>query len=200
MKKDEHARKRKELTKRKVQEEKTAALNRLVRQIIPELKFRVLILTKTPAQTPSIQSERSSPQARDTGCCCCRCRRGGRSRLSLGRRGPAPTGQPCVHQMGQHSGWAQIRRARGVVGHENRCLFRTPIARKQCSPSPGDGVKALRDRISVLSKFTIKICRWGILICKIQRADDSKGAGFERRNKQTNMELDTRIAERNRPR
>jgi hypothetical protein len=30
MKKDEHARKRKELTKRKVQEEKTAALNRLV--------------------------------------------------------------------------------------------------------------------------------------------------------------------------
>lgn len=31
MKKDEHARKRKELTKRKVQEEKTAALNRLVR-------------------------------------------------------------------------------------------------------------------------------------------------------------------------
>lgn len=33
MKKDEHARKRKELTKRKVQEEKTAALNRLVGQI-----------------------------------------------------------------------------------------------------------------------------------------------------------------------
>jgi hypothetical protein len=31
MKKDEHARKRKELTKRKVEEEKTAALNRLVR-------------------------------------------------------------------------------------------------------------------------------------------------------------------------
>jgi PAPA-1-like conserved region len=30
MKKDEHARKRKELTKRKIQEEKTAALNRLV--------------------------------------------------------------------------------------------------------------------------------------------------------------------------
>jgi hypothetical protein len=30
MKKDEHARKRKELTKRKVQEEKNAALNRLV--------------------------------------------------------------------------------------------------------------------------------------------------------------------------
>jgi hypothetical protein len=33
MKKDEHARKRKELTKRKVQEEKTAALNRLVRDV-----------------------------------------------------------------------------------------------------------------------------------------------------------------------
>jgi len=30
MKKDEHARKRKELTKRKIQEEKAAALNRLV--------------------------------------------------------------------------------------------------------------------------------------------------------------------------
>ena len=30
MKKDEHARKRKELTKRKIQEEKNAALNRLV--------------------------------------------------------------------------------------------------------------------------------------------------------------------------
>lgn len=30
MKKDEHARKRKELTKRKILEEKTAALNRLV--------------------------------------------------------------------------------------------------------------------------------------------------------------------------
>lgn len=34
MKKDEHARKRKELTKRKTQEEKTAALNRLVRRYL----------------------------------------------------------------------------------------------------------------------------------------------------------------------
>lgn len=33
MKKDEHARKRKELTKRKIIEEKTAALNRLVRKV-----------------------------------------------------------------------------------------------------------------------------------------------------------------------
>lgn len=40
MKKDEHARKRKELTKRKTQEEKTAALNRLVRHIFAILYVR----------------------------------------------------------------------------------------------------------------------------------------------------------------
>lgn len=39
MKKDEHARKRKELTKRKTQEEKTAALNRLVSSMMTELNM-----------------------------------------------------------------------------------------------------------------------------------------------------------------
>lgn len=37
MKKDEHARKRKELTKRKIQEEKTAALNRLVSHTVTQV-------------------------------------------------------------------------------------------------------------------------------------------------------------------
>ena len=51
MKKDEHARKRKELTKRKVQEEKTAALNRLVRQFF------------IPDSDPLLMQKQLKPQA-----------------------------------------------------------------------------------------------------------------------------------------
>jgi Ino eighty subunit 2 len=53
MKKDEHARKRKELTKRKIQEEKAAALNRLVISSNPQPRPRANIVL---AQATSLES------------------------------------------------------------------------------------------------------------------------------------------------
>jgi len=64
MKKDEHARKRKELTKRKIHEEKTAALNRLVSFIGRSHSGFWLTLS---AQTSSIQVPRCRPESRDLG-------------------------------------------------------------------------------------------------------------------------------------
>ncbi len=65
MKKDEHARKRKELTKRKVQEEKTAALNRLVCYVPPPKRLNDLLTSsssnpKFPRQEAQLQSQRLS--------------------------------------------------------------------------------------------------------------------------------------------
>ena len=72
MKKDEHARKRKELTKRKTQEEKTAALNRLV----CFMRIPCTLLTMT-AQTASQQKQRCSTQSRNSCSSNASCCRGG---------------------------------------------------------------------------------------------------------------------------
>lgn len=69
MKKDEHARKRKELTKRKINEEKTAALNRLV-SCSRKLCARANVIV---AQTTSIKSSRCCSESRNT-CCADGCR------------------------------------------------------------------------------------------------------------------------------
>jgi Ino eighty subunit 2 len=59
MKKDEHARKRKELTKRKVQEEKNAALNRLVSQ---GKLLQVLSLTRLQLKPQASKARGAAPK------------------------------------------------------------------------------------------------------------------------------------------
>ena len=67
MKKDEHARKRKELTKRKIQEEKNAALNRLVSPLIHLRFLRVLTFSSLSHKHTKLEalhpSQKHSPNS-----------------------------------------------------------------------------------------------------------------------------------------